>query len=398
MNKTKTILVTILIVAIAVLASYHNNTKKRILIVHSSYTDFPWAPQINGGIQQYVKECAANDTCPDAVIRYHYMDLRRHPTCEFYRSAANDARLVIQNWKPDVVIVVDDIGQSLVGVNYLQFKDGVDTEALYKQFANQAAQGGKCDKDPEKNDPSYFGLGQTSMANPPAVVFAGVNGDVDKYGYYQATNVTGIFEHKNPEAILQTIADLYRASSENNKPTSIQVLSDNSAVAASEKDFFENKLPAGIMSVPLEWKPVAYADTLDEWKQNIETANQNGSMLLIANYGQIKESTDANAAVVKTSVLISSTEKEARYPVLGAATNFIVDGGMLTLAVPGYEQGQVAIQMALRHINGEPIADIPRQEAKQFIVGMKKSLVTLRGLDLPLIYESFSRESGNFQE
>lgn len=392
MNKVKLILITILVIALAGLTTRYNQTKKRILVIHSYNTDFPWVLQINGGIDQYLEENPA-----DVVVRYHYMNLRNHPTCVFYRSAANDARLVIQNWQPDVIIVVDDIGQSLVSVNYLHYndellaKDNVTTSELYKQFANQAAKGGKCDEDSSKNNPTYFGIGHIELTNQPVVIFAGVNGKDDKkYGYVYATNVTGIFENKNANAIIQTIADIYRAAP--NKPTSIQVLSDNSAVAASEKDFFEVDLPSKNLSVPLEWKPVAYAETLDEWKQIITMANNNGSMLLIANYGQIKESLDVDAAVVKTSDLIAMTEETAEYPVLGAATNFINDGGLLTLAIPGYEQGEVSIIKALEFLKGEPLSELA--DAEQFIVGMKKSALVDNNLDLPLIYESLSRQSG----
>jgi len=220
---------------------------------------------------------------------------------------------------------------------------------------------------------------------------------VEPYGYYQADNVKGIFEHKNPDAIRQTILDIYNAIPGTDKPTSVQILSDNSGTAISEKNFFENILQEKGLDVPLEWKPVVYADTFEQWKQFINDANQNGSILLIANYGQIKENA-GDAKPMSTAKLIAQTEQIAKYPVLGAATNFINDGGMLTLAVPGYEQGQITIQMALQVLSGTPVSKINSVEAKQFIVGMNKSLVIKRGLDLPLIYEAFSRESNNLKE
>jgi len=390
MNKIRFVLVTILVVVFAGLVTRHNQTKSRILIIHSYNTDFPWVPQVNGGIQQYL----ANNPS-DVVIRYQYMDLKNHPSCDFYRSAANDARLLIRDWQPQIIVIIDDLGQSLVGVNYLHFKPGTDTTGLYDKFAAIDAKPGGCANDTSKNNKDYFGLGNISLPYTPIIIFGGVNGDVDQYGYYQADNVTGIFEHKNPDAIRQTITDIYRASDV--KPTSIQVLSDKSGTANSEKDFFENKLPAVNLEVPLTWKPVEYASTFDEWKQFIKDANQNGSMLLIANYTQIKENaTDATS--MSTSKLISQTEQTAQYPVLGAATNFITDGGMLTLAVPGYEQGQITIQMALEVLNGTSVSDIKPVEAKQFVVGMNKSLVIKRGLALPLVYEAFSRESNNLVE
>ncbi|MEP6894984.1 MAG: ABC transporter substrate binding protein [Chloroflexota bacterium] len=393
MNKFRFVFVTILAVAMVGLVANHNQTKSRVLIIQSYNTDFPWVPQVNGGIQQYLKENPSG-----VVLRYQYMDLRNHPNCDFYRSAANDARLVIQDWQPQVIIIIDDLGQSLVGVNYLHFKPGVDANAMYDKFAAIDAKAGKCASDPTK-DKKYFGLGSISMTKQPVIIFGGVNGNsVEPYGYNDADNVTGIFENKNPDAIRQTIVDIYNAIPlAENKPTSIQILSDNSGSAASEKDFFENKLQAQDLSVPIEWKPVAYADTYDQWKQYVTEANQNRSMLLIANYGGIKENA-GDTKPMPTTKLIAWTELTAKYPVLGAATNFITDGGMLTLAVPGYEQGQVAIQMALQVLGGTPVSEIKSVEAKQFIVGMNKSLVIKRGLNMPLIYEAFSRESNNLKD
>jgi hypothetical protein len=184
MNKVKLILVTVLIAVIASLATYHNQTKKRILVIHSYYTDFAWVTQVNGGIKQFI---AANNRSADAVVRYHYMNLLNHPSCEYYRSAANDARLVNQNWKPQIIIIVDDLGQSLVGVNYLDFKSTADTEKLYDEFAAINAKAG-CASDPEK-DKDYFGLGNISLPSQPKIIFAGVNGNVEKYGYNEANNL-----------------------------------------------------------------------------------------------------------------------------------------------------------------------------------------------------------------
>ena len=395
MNKIKFVLVTVLVVAFAGLVTSHNQTKSRILIIHSYNLDFPWVPQVNGGIQQYL----ANNPS-DIVIRYQYMDLKNHPSCDFFRSAANDARLLIQDWQPQVIIIVDDLGQSLVGVNYLHFKPGADTSKLYDSFAKIDSNGG-CAKNPE--DKNYFGLGHISLGYQPTIIFAGVNGDVDRYGYNQADNVTGIFEHKNPAAIRQAVADLYRAMPVGHKPTSIQVLSDNSSSANSETDFFEKKLPADL-GIPLAWMPVAVANTFDEWKQYVDTANKSGSMLLTANYSRIFEKA-GDTQPMATGKLISWTEQNSQYPVLGAATNFITDGGAVTLAVPGYQQGQEAIRMALKVLSLNtpiplPVSDPELQPVDdsrlQFVVGMNANLLSQQGINLPLIYEAFSRESNNF--
>jgi hypothetical protein len=54
--------------------------------------------------------------------------------------------------------------------------------------------------------------------------------------------------------------------------------------------------------------------------------------------------------------------------------------------------------MALQVLSGTSVSKINPVEAKQFVVGMNKSLILKRGLNLPLIYEAFSRESNNLVE
>ncbi len=406
MNKTRTILVTITLIVIFGIVAYHNQTKPRVLVIHSYNTDFTWVNDVNGGIKQYMAK--AGGDASRVIVRYHYMDLRNHKTCDFYRSALNDAKLVIQDFKPQVIIIVDDIGQDLVGSQYLDFKPGFNFEKLYDSIAKRTA-----DRDCPKRFATaaeareFFNIGHISMNPNPTIIFAGVNGDVDNYGYYDANNVAGIFERKNFTAIYQTIEDIYRASPEDHKPVSIQILSDNSSTALAELPLFESLRDVTFTNVPLKWNPIQIAKTPDEWKQYVAEANQSQSMLLVANYGAMKS---------QQADIIGWTEKEAAYPMLGAATDFINDGGMLTFAVPGYEQGEVSITLAIKVLNGASISSLisscradkmlngallaeprPFCSAKQFLVGMNQSLVDKRKLSLPLIYQSFSRQSGNYR-
>ena len=407
MNKIRTLLVTISLIVILGIIAYHNQTKPRVLVIHSYNTDFSWVNDVNGGIKQYIAK--AGGTASRVIIRYHYMDLRNHKTCEFYRSAINDAKLVIQDFKPQVIIIVDDIGQDLIGSQYLNFKEGTDANKIYDAIAKKTADRDCKDKFATPQEArDFFNLNPAaSLSVNPTVIFAGVNGDVDKYGYYQATNVAGIFERKNFVAIYQTIEDLYRASPDGHKPKAVQILSDNSSTGLAELPLFET-LRGLEFTVPLEWKECQVAKTPDEWKAIVAQANQDQAILLVANYGGMKG---------QQADIIKWTESEAAYPMLGAATDFINDGGMLTFAVPGYEQGQVSIMLAIKLFENYSVRGLlefcsadkmmnnamlpepkPFCSAKQFLVGMNQSMVNKRQLDLPLIYESFSRQSGNFRD
>ncbi|MBF0203396.1 MAG: hypothetical protein HQK67_03580, partial [Desulfamplus sp.] len=136
--------------------------KPRILVMHSYHTDYPWVIQMDEGIRRVF------EGHQDITVRHYYMDLKNQTSDDFKRTAASTAQLTIKNWKPDVLIIADDIGQKLVGTQYL-------------------------------NDPSI------------KIVFCAVNGGVDIYGYDKADNVTGIFERKPLAAIRETLLMIAQA-------------------------------------------------------------------------------------------------------------------------------------------------------------------------------------------
>ncbi len=382
MEKLKYIPITLLIIALIVAVTLHNQQKPRVLIVYSYDKNLDWVKQIDRGIVQYLTKNPQGLT-----IRRHYMEVNKYKDCNYYRIAANDVNLVIQDWQPQVVVIVDDLGQALVGANYLHFKPDAKAADLYDKIAQNLAKGLCPSKDKE-----FFNLQNVSATHSLKLIFAGVNGDVASYGYYLADNVTGIFEHKNLAAMKETVNALYQASSKDNRPTSIQLLSDTSATARSEHDFF-NKYDWS----PFVWQEPKYAKTFQEWQDAVTEANKNGSMLLVLNYREVKQKEEL-VAFVPTTKLIQWTEEQAKYPLLGASTAFMDDGGMLMLAVPGYEQGEAIAELATKIIGGVSMAELPYREPSQFSVGLNKPILEKRKLKLPLIYEAFSRESNNFKE
>lgn len=364
----------VLIMTFVIIA--HKQGRSQVLMVHSYNTDLEWVKQIDRGIARYWENNRSS-----VVVRRHYMDLKNHKDCNFYRKAANDVKLVIDEWQPNVVILADDLAQALVGSTYLNFNREINQSEFYDQIASNLASGLCPDKDKD-----FFFLKHSEAAKKVTLVFAGVNGDVTDYGYRMADNVTGIFENKNYNAIWETIRDLNASLAEDQRFTSIQLLSDASATAKSEQSLYEQ-----FDWAPFEWQPPIMANNLEEWEAAVSLANQNKSLLLVANYLQIPGSKSPNH-------LIEWTENNATYPILGAATAFVEHGGMLSIAITGQEQGEVAAELAAQAISGQAISELPYRRAKQFIIGMNNGLVQKRNLKLPLTYEAFSRESNNFVE
>lgn len=374
----KYVIIAAILLALTRLVLSHQEEQTKVLVVHAYNIDLAWVNDVNDGINRALDE-AGRQTALN--VRRHYMDLRNHPDCNFYKNAASDVRFTIDDWKPEVLILVDDLAQALVGFDQLRLKPGTDREALANDL-NGFLAGDICDP-PEL---SFFGLDNPATDPQVQIVFAGVNGGVAGYGYDQAENVSGVFEHKNYEALIQTLQAL--AGAYDGPVNGIMMLND-----ISETGYTESALYRDQDWQPFEAYPPVNARTFGQWQAAVEEANEKGLLLLIANYQNV---TGDDGQLVAPETLVQWTERHARLPVLGANTRFVADGGMMTVAIAGSEQGEVAIRLAMDVLSGDPTGQ--RVEAKQFLIGMNQSLVRKRDLKLPDIYEAFSREIGTFVE
>jgi len=380
--RTKTWIKTgeyLLIAALLVVIGYQIYSKNisvtKVLVIHSYNTDLAWVGDIDNGINRSLP--ALNGK---VQVRQHYMNVLNHPDCNFFRLAADDARLAIDDWKPQVVILVDDLAQALVGFPNLRWKPGAKIDDVRAGIVSQLTK-----KRCEQRDANFFGLDRLTPEDlTPIIIFAGVNGDVIRYGYDQAVNVTGIFEHKNYDALAETLNAVNQASS--SMATAVQLINDYSATAIAENPRYEGRSWA-----PLKWLPPKNPTTFEEWKVEVARASANNAMLLIANYQNL---IDSEKRLVPGKEVIAWTEKNSKYSAVGAATNFVADGGMMTLAISGIEQGEVSIGMVKHYLETGKLP--PQVEARQFLIGLNQSLIRKRELKLPQIYEAFSREIGTY--
>ena len=379
------LVITAILAALVLLVIEHNAEQRRILIVHSYHKYLAWVSELNDGVQQSLANIK-RDERRNLSVRTHYMDLRNHPDCSYYKLAATDVRYTIKEWEPDVIVIFDDLAQGLIGFNQLRYDGPTDQGEAER---NVIAQGltdwlkeDRCE-DPEI-DAEYFGLHEPAEDLSPDIVFAGVNGEVDRYGYESASNVTGIFERKNYAAIVEKLEVLSAAYGD--QVDGIRLLNDTSATATAESRVFRE-----VSWEPFEPREPEQVSTFDEWKEKVKQANDDNVMLLIANYQNVR---GKDGDRIGPRDLISWTEREAKLPVLGLNTRFVADGGMITIAISGTEQGRVALDMAMDSIRGKPRR--PYAQAKQYTIGTNQSLVRRRNLKLPSIYQAFSVEVGRF--
>lgn len=388
LNISKVFIILFILALVAHLVLSQKSVSRKVLVVHSYNKDLSWVNEINEGVN---RSLAATQT-EGLNVRTHYMDLKNHPNCNFYKNAAADVRFTIEDWKPEVIVLVDDLAQALVGFNQLENHDSLDRKKQATIITDWLIEN-RC----EQSSPEYFGLNQGETLNVPQVIFAGVNGTVERYGYTDANNVSGIYEHKNYQALIETLQTLINASQIPVK--NIQMLNDQSPTAETENENFKLQ----------DWSPLTTVDPISvgsfsKWQQEVLRANENNNLLIVTNYqnitqGECLPSHDQNTSdctPIDPSQVIAWTERNALLPVLGANTNFVADGGLMTVAISGIEQGEVAMDLAIEKLEGNKA--VKRLEAEQFLIGMNQSLVRKRQLKLPKIYEAFSREIGQFVE
>lgn len=324
-----------------VLFVYFNIARPRILVLHSYDVTYSWTRDVNVGLRRIL------DHYTNYAVRWHYMDTKRHPDPSFKRVAGIGAQRAIELWRPHVLIAIDDDAQ----------------EFAAKQFVNH----------PNVN-----------------LVFAGVNGEVEPYGYTGATNVTGILERKQLQAVKE-IAQVVGGSLGLPNPLRILHIGDASGSVAEDAKFMDQ----------FNWVPVRFlgsklVGTFDEWQQWITKAPAMADIILITNYRRLARST-TDKSLVPNHEVMSWTINHSHLAVIGTNVFNVEDGANLAVGVSPYEQGEVAAKMAINLIeNHELASEIPVRSTQQYIVSMRKQGLQQSGIVLPSVYEAFARATNNF--
>jgi hypothetical protein len=342
LRLTRITLCAAFLLLMVVLLTWFKVTQPRILVLHSYDSQYEWTRDIDSGLKRVL------DTKLRYRVQWHYMDLKNHPDAEFRRRQALLARHAIESWNPTLIIAVDDDAQKYV-VMQLANKPGV------------------------------------------SIVFAGINGEIEPYGYHKARNVTGILERKSLAELRQAM--LAMRTSDDGKPLGRRIahIGDRSAsVRDDEKQLSAfNWSPISLMSSKL-------AGNFDEWKAAVEEAGAKADLIMISNYRALFRHGQSGPAVPPEEVM-KWTIANSKVPMIGMAGFFVEDGGMFAVGVSGFEQGDVTARMAIRILDQDITPqDIPVVTPRQFIVYMRKSRMAERGVSLPRLYESFARATNNY--
>jgi len=273
----------------------HHKTTRKVLLVHSYHTGYPWVDGITRGLRMSLSGSAVE-------LQTFYMDTKRQTSEAWKIEAGRRARKIVDEWKPDVVIAADDNAQK------------------------------------------YFVTTFPTGEDAPQFVFCGVNAEPAEYGY-PASNVTGVLERPHFAASFDMLAkirpDVKRiAFITDNSPTSKGVIAHLKAL----------KLDYEVISIDAP-------DTFADWRKSVEQRQKTADALAVFNYHTVQQSQGSER--MDPAEVMKWTVEHCKIPIIGFQVFTVDDGALCGYLESAVEHGMKAGGMALKILRGTPAGDIP---------------------------------------
>ncbi len=289
---------------------------QRCLLVFSYHRGYAW--------NDAIEEAAVAGLQGRCQIERFFMDSKRHPEVEWIQRKVSEVLLRIEQWRPDIILAVDDNVSKYLVVPYLK-----GTEI--------------------------------------PVVFCGVNWTVEGYGYPDR-NVTGMVE-VNPIHDLIELSQWVKAQHIDPKQRSLQrVLFIDTDLLTSRKVFRyyrESFEEAGIELVP------RMVRTFEAWKAAY-LEGQSYDMVLVMNRSGIDgwDQMVAEHFVAEQGGVLSV-----------ASYDWMKEVAALTVAIVPAEQGEWAAAAMGRILSGTPVSAIPTVTNQRSQVFTQPHLLERAGTD-----------------
>lgn len=266
--------------------------KFKVMVVMSYEDSYPWVIEVKQGIDSVLK-----DQC---IIRYIYLNTKTDRASGGEK--AKEAHGAYLEFKPDGVIASDDDAQVMFVVPYLK---------------NRV---------------------------PTPVMFCGVNGDPEKYGY-PAANVSGVLEREPMKESLLFLTQLVPEIKTfgliiEKSPTGLAVKKQLEQEAAQYPVLFRGTRMVNTMEGALN----AVKDIKDRWD----------ALLYITLEGII----DPSGAPLADRQIMPVLLKAFNKPVFTNAMYRVTYGALGAVVKTGQEHGRLSSEMLLQAMNGTPISRI----------------------------------------
>jgi ABC-type uncharacterized transport system substrate-binding protein len=288
--------------------------REHILVVHSYDDGFRWTAQLGKGIVDGLREAGLREGL-EYDLRVFFMDTRvRYTTADEVKARADQALAMIDEFRPRIVFLTDDVALREVGVRYAEAHPDTDI----------------------------------------AFVFSGINVDPSTYPTIQSLQtpggvMTGLLE-RIPVADAAT--EVKRAFP---SATRLALLADGSASSAAAIDDFHATYPGGLHD-PLEVTGFTQVKTFAEWQQLVTQADAAADVIGVLNYHGL---TDEAGRPVPSSEVLDWMLEHSTKPVVGLITDWAQDGLPMAVGNSGARNGEAAAKIAVDILQGADPGQIP---------------------------------------
>jgi ABC-type uncharacterized transport system substrate-binding protein len=323
------LLVVFLLLAITVCPTFGSRENERLTSAHQSGTDTPAVSHTDPGphklrilhIMSYHSPWEWTDDLMrgfkdelagmDIEFRSFEMDTKRNNSEEWKQKAANQAMILIDTWKPDLVYATDDNAQKYVVKRYL-------------------------------NTRTPF-------------VFSGVNAAPEEYGYPGSSNITGVLEH---EHFVQTV-NLLKEIVPRVRKLAIIVDEDPTWNGVIER----MKATASTELRDLEFISWDVIHSFDEYKSKILKYQDSIDAVGLLGIHTFKDDRNRN---VSWQEVLRWTAENSRLPDFSFWKDRITCGTLCAVYVSGYEQGRAAGRIARGILEeGQSPSSFPMQPTRK---------------------------------
>ncbi len=316
------------------------SSKPKVLILHSYNSDYVWTQLLDKALSVQLKKRQ------HIRIKYFYMNSK----FTYNRATEISTAKEINQYDPDIIIAFDDNAQILLSKYYL------------------------------KSDIK--------------IIFAGVNGDVEKYNYPGNKNITGIFERKSVKGIKFTLSQI---NIHNKTPEKLNLffLTDSSNSAQQDAQYLSNK----------DWGKFDFsfkkALTFEQWKKAVlSLPEQDFDYLLVASYRKLlRHETKIDKTLSKYvpyEEVVAWTLEHSPINILALNIFSAKDGFPLAVGSSAYEQVDIAVT-----IMDELVKDNLRSKGIKYLypnfygIAINKPALLYSKYKIPKILESFAGASHN---
>jgi len=328
----KLLIGTFLVAFILMLGSF-NVGKPRIMVLHSFSQNLSWSRDVDTGIRKVLK----TNRLP-VTVKWHYLGLDSHQHGDNLKSVVTEAKRAIRQTNPDILIAVDDESNEYVAS-------------------------------------SFAGKGL------PKILFVAILHPPKQYGYEGADNATGIVEQLPLDAVRDAILTARKG-----QPARIAVLSMNDVTGRAEL--------AQVQSY--SWGPhrlaaVHASNSFAEWQGFITGVAGQADVLLVMSYGGLIRGNGDDRQTPRQEIAMW-LEKNAGPLPIGICETYVEDGGGLGISPAPVDFGQQAMKMALKWIAApKGSTPPPVTSSHHFRVGLRSSVLAVRGVTMPPIYIEAAR-------